>query len=112
MLAVSFSVAFVACKGEPDQPPKPTPTPQVSKTISPPAGQPTTATAPLSADDSANAKSLLQERCTKCHTLERVEKATFDRAGWEKTIDRMMSKGAKINAEERKTLIDFLAAAK
>jgi len=53
---------------------------------------------------------LLEERCTQCHTLKRVDKANKDKAGWEKAIDRMIKKGAKLNAKERAAMIEYLSS--
>lgn len=52
---------------------------------------------------------LLQERCTVCHSLDKVtrEKETSD--GWTSIVDEMIGKGAKLSAEEKAILIDFLA---
>ena len=53
---------------------------------------------------------LVQERCTVCHTLDRVNAATYDQAGWEQLVDRMIRNGARLNAEERLAVIDYLAS--
>jgi hypothetical protein len=53
-------------------------------------------------------KSLLQDRCTKCHTLSRIEKAEKTRDEWVATVDRMISYGAELNSEERTVLLDYL----
>ncbi|MCS7259460.1 MAG: ABC transporter substrate-binding protein, partial [Anaerolineae bacterium] len=53
---------------------------------------------------------LLQERCTKCHNLRRVETAKKTAEEWQKTVERMVSKGAQLSAEEQKVLIEYLAA--
>jgi hypothetical protein len=62
-----------------------------------------------STDMSLNAENLLQERCTVCHTLDRVHKAKKDKAEWDKTIARMVQKGAKVNETERQALRDYLS---
>jgi quinohemoprotein amine dehydrogenase len=54
--------------------------------------------------------SLLNDRCTKCHTLDRIHNAHKDEAGWKTTTDRMISHGAKINADEQAALVKYLAA--
>lgn len=51
---------------------------------------------------------LVQQRCTMCHTLDRVESATYDRAGWTKTVDRMKQNGLVITPDEESTIIDYL----
>ena len=81
-----------------------------SKPTTPQATQPSqeeqpTAQSPVTADGAT----LLQERCTACHTLSRVEQAKHTRAEWEQTVARMVGKGAKLSADEQTTLIDYLA---
>lgn len=51
---------------------------------------------------------LLQQRCTVCHSLGRVLGATKDREAWLATIDAMIAKGARLTDEERSTLADYL----
>ena len=55
-----------------------------------------------------NGKEIMESRCGSCHGLERVAKASKDRAGWQSTITRMISNGATLNAEEKEALIDYL----
>lgn len=59
-------------------------------------------------DVAPDGKSLLEDRCTECHTLSRVEKAAKTRDGWSTTISRMVSLGAELNSEEREILLDYL----
>jgi peptide/nickel transport system substrate-binding protein len=89
--------------------PKPTETPAAAQlTPTPAAAQPTEAapTAPAALEGAT----LLQERCTKCHDLKRVEAAKKTADQWQSTVERMVSKGAQLNAEEQKVLIEYLAA--
>lgn len=59
--------------------------------------------------DALDGESLVQERCSQCHRLGRVERATKDQAGWETTVDRMISKRAGLlNAEEREAVVEYL----
>ena len=56
-------------------------------------------------------KSLVNDRCSQCHGLARVEaaKKVKDRAAWEQTVDRMMTKkSGLLTEEERKAVLDFL----
>ena len=55
-------------------------------------------------------KAVMEDRCGSCHGLEKVTKASKDRAGWEATVTRMMGKGAALNAEEKAALIDYLVS--
>jgi len=51
---------------------------------------------------------LLTDRCSACHSLDRVYQKKTDRSGWEKIVDNMIQNGAKLNADERKALIDYI----
>ncbi|NLX11213.1 MAG: hypothetical protein GXY36_16315 [Chloroflexi bacterium] len=53
---------------------------------------------------------LVNERCTVCHTRERIDAQDKDEAGWTETVDRMISYGAQLDDEERQTVIDYLVA--
>ena len=59
---------------------------------------------------SGNGQELLNARCTGCHDLTRVEDTKADASGWESTVERMQSKGAQLSDEEKKTLVEYLAA--
>jgi len=61
---------------------------------------------------SLNAEKLLQERCTGCHKLDRVQKVRKDRSGWDKIIAKMVKEGAKVNEAERQALADYLSKKK
>ncbi len=77
---------------------------------------PASTTAPYEAEaDTAAAteppgKVLLEARCTICHDIERVQKKKAARAGWEKTVDHMIEKGAKLDDAEREAVVEYLAA--
>ncbi|NIV37917.1 MAG: hypothetical protein GWN58_53440 [Anaerolineae bacterium] len=94
---------------EPTQEEQPTAVPEEEQ----PTAQPTEApqeeeptTEPPAADDEA----LLEERCTACHTLDRVVGAQKTRDGWEQTVTRMVGNGAQLTEDEQATLIEHLAA--
>jgi cytochrome c5 len=80
------------------------PSPEPAATESPDAATPPEA--PSSADGAA----LLQERCVTCHSLSQVESAQKSRVEWEQTVARMVSKGARLSADEQTILIEYLAA--
>jgi len=67
---------------------------------------PAVAPAPTAAPDG---KTLLETRCTKCHTLDRVHKKKTDRSGWEKIVAQMVKNGAAVTEAERQTLVEYLA---
>lgn len=54
-------------------------------------------------------KTLLEERCTVCHTLDRIERASMSAAGWGKNVREMVGKGAELSASEQEVLIQYLS---
>ena len=70
--------------------------------------QGTTATAATEAP--AAGAALLQERCTVCHNLARVENAKKAGDEWRATVQRMAGKGAKLSPAEQESLVKYLAA--
>jgi mono/diheme cytochrome c family protein len=59
-----------------------------------------------------DANALINERCTVCHTRERIDNKKAggaDRAAWEQTVDRMIGRGAQLNDAEREAVLSFLA---
>jgi cytochrome c-type biogenesis protein CcmH/NrfF len=53
--------------------------------------------------------SLLQDRCTKCHNLDRVTSAHQTADQWNQTVSRMIQNGAKLTSAEQQVLVDYLA---
>ena len=51
---------------------------------------------------------LLQERCTECHTLDRVESESHTQAEWEAEVEHMREYGADLTDEEAQTLVEYL----
>jgi hypothetical protein len=58
---------------------------------------------------SVDGETLLQERCTECHGLERTTSAQKTRAEWEDTVTRMVNRGAELSDAEKTVLVDYLA---
>jgi len=58
--------------------------------------------------DGPSPMGILEKKCYNCHNINIVLKAKKNESEWEKTLDRMVDYGAKINKEERRILIDFL----
>ena len=55
-------------------------------------------------------EALVMERCTVCHSADRINAATKDAAGWTATVDRMIGYGAQLNEAERAAVIEYLAS--
>jgi hypothetical protein len=62
-----------------------------------------------SASSSSDGAALLNERCTKCHAVDRVTSLKKDQAGWQATVDRMRSHGANLTDTEATALVAYLA---
>lgn len=54
------------------------------------------------------AKAVFERACGVCHGLERPLSKTFDKAGWERTVERMHDNGAEVSAEERAQVVAYL----
>ena len=54
-------------------------------------------------------KTLLEERCTKCHDLGRVERARKTEEEWKVTVERMVGKGTQLSQAEQELVIQYLA---
>ena len=61
------------------------------------------------AEITLDGKTLLEERCTACHTLDRVESASKSAAGWGLNVREMVGKGAELNTSEQEVLIEYLS---
>lgn len=51
---------------------------------------------------------LVEERCSTCHTTDRIYSADKDEAGWTATVDRMIGYGAQLNSAEREAVLQYL----
>jgi len=60
-------------------------------------------------DASDPAKSLVDSKCSMCHSLDRVYSAEKTAAEWESTIDRMKSNGLVVTDEEYAQIVEYLA---
>jgi len=53
---------------------------------------------------------LIDERCTVCHSRERIDQAQKSPEEWAATVDRMIGYGAQLTPEERQAVIDYLTS--
>jgi hypothetical protein len=64
--------------------------------------------APSGDKELGDGETLLQERCTVCHSLNRVEQAQKSSEEWQQNVTRMMNKGAKLSEHEKTVLVEYL----
>ena len=62
-----------------------------------------------SATTSIDAAALLEERCGVCHKVDIPKNARKSRRQWQECVTRMMARGARLSAEEKKALVNHLA---
>jgi cytochrome c-type biogenesis protein CcmH/NrfF len=62
------------------------------------------------ASNTQDGATLVQERCTVCHTLSRAESQHLSSAEWKSVVDMMMARGARLTADEETLVVDYLAA--
>jgi competence protein ComEA len=55
-------------------------------------------------------KTETQKLCSQCHEIERSISLRQDRAGWQATVDKMVSLGAQASDRELAAVTDYLAA--
>ena len=58
----------------------------------------------------AEGKSLFESVCNKCHELDRSLGKKADQAGWEKTINQMISSGADFEEGQAELILGYLTA--
>ena len=63
-----------------------------------------------SSSSGTDGQSLMQERCSVCHSTSRITSAHKTAAEWTNTVQQMIAHGAQLNATEQQTLIDYLAS--
>ena len=61
------------------------------------------------APSTLDGETLVQERCTECHDLGRVERAKKTEEEWKATVERMVTLGAQLSQAEQELVIQYLA---
>jgi hypothetical protein len=61
------------------------------------------------ATDTLDGQALVEERCSECHPLTRVTEARKTQAEWQSTVERMVAQGARLNEEEQRAVVEYLA---
>ena len=64
---------------------------------------------PAAQDTGDSDKELVENKCSLCHTTDRVWSADYDRATWEATVDRMKANGMVVTDEEYERIVTYLS---
>ena len=51
---------------------------------------------------------LLEARCSTCHSADRARQVTKTRDGWDQTVTSMINRGAQLTEAEKVVLVDYL----
>jgi cytochrome c5 len=94
---------LAACSSSSSQPATAPAQPTTASSASQP---PTVAVVPPQGADGAT---LVNDRCTVCHTADRIKNARKTRDEWNTTVTRMQGRGAKLTSDEKTLLVDYLA---
>ena len=109
LAVVAASLIAVQCGGSAPETEAPVAT-EVPPTEAPATEAPTATEAPpTKVPVTLDGKSLLEERCTRCHDLGRVERAKKTEEEWKANVERMVGKGAQLNEAEQELVIKYLA---
>ncbi|MFZ0532694.1 MAG: hypothetical protein WAM09_05905 [Anaerolineales bacterium] len=65
-------------------------------------------TAPA-ATSNLDGATLVQEHCSVCHALSRIESSNRTAAEWKTIVDLMINRGAKLTPGEETVVVDYLA---
>lgn len=55
-------------------------------------------------------RAAFQRTCSPCHSISRITSHRLSRAGWEKVVDNMISRGAKATPDEQEQIVGYLTA--
>lgn len=61
------------------------------------------------AETAQEGSALIETRCASCHGAAKVTQTRKDKRQWEKTVNRMVGKGAQLTDTEKALLIAYLA---
>jgi competence protein ComEA len=53
-------------------------------------------------------KEAVESTCTECHNTQRIQNKRFDEEGWNGVLREMMEKGASVNPDDMKVIVDYL----
>jgi hypothetical protein len=60
------------------------------------------------AGEAFEGEALAADRCTECHDLARVERASYSQDEWEQVVSRMVGNGANLTEDEQAVVVAYL----
>jgi len=68
--------------------------------------------APTPIEEPSEAESLIIEKCSVCHSADRVFREFYTPDEWAAVFNEMIEKGAQVSPDEQSLMIDWLVARK
>lgn len=65
---------------------------------------------PTPIEEASEVESLIIEKCSTCHSADRVFREFYTRDEWAAVFDEMIEKGAQVSPDEQSTMIDWLVS--
>jgi Quinohemoprotein amine dehydrogenase A, alpha subunit, haem binding len=62
------------------------------------------------AASSLDGATLVQERCSVCHPVARIESRRYTATDWKTIVEIMISRGAQLTPEEAAVVVNYLAS--
>ena len=62
----------------------------------------------IAAPAAADGKQILENACTACHNLARVQTQKLTQLEWKGIVERMKGRGADVSDEDTSALVDYL----
>lgn len=56
----------------------------------------------------ADAEALVENVCTRCHSIAVVKSHNDDKAGWRNVVKRMKEHGAQVDSADESAIVDYL----
>ena len=73
-------------------------------------GSPNDGAANASGEEMSAEERLVADRCDGCHGLDTVYGESRSREEWAAEVDRMIGRGARLDDDERRVVIDYLSS--
>jgi uncharacterized membrane protein len=71
---------------------------------------PSSNTSSAQSSSTLDGAALIQQRCTICHSISRIQSAHHNAAEWQTIVDAMVQRGAQLSADEENVVVDYLTA--
>lgn len=71
---------------------------------------PSSSTSSPASTNTIDGATLVNQRCTVCHSISRIDSAHHSAAEWQTIVGSMIRRGAQLTPEEETVVVNYLAA--